>query len=81
MGDIIRKSVLCWLFVGALAVAVLPATGCGGGPAQGPAQQPPAEQAPEAAVWTCPMHPEVREAKPGPCRICGMDLVPVEKQK
>jgi hypothetical protein len=27
--------------------------------------------------WTCPMHPDVLEAKKGACSICGMDLVPV----
>ena len=26
-------------------------------------------------IWTCPMHPEVREPAPGQCPICGMDLV------
>ena len=26
-------------------------------------------------VYTCPMHPEVREDKPGICPKCGMELV------
>jgi hypothetical protein len=30
----------------------------------------------EAAVYTCPMHPEVRSPTPGHCPRCGMDLVP-----
>jgi Cu(I)/Ag(I) efflux system membrane fusion protein len=25
--------------------------------------------------YTCTMHPQVHEAKPGKCPICGMDLV------
>ena len=29
-----------------------------------------------AAVYTCPMHPEVRQAEPGNCPICGMALEP-----
>jgi Cu(I)/Ag(I) efflux system membrane fusion protein len=29
--------------------------------------------------YTCTMHPSVREATPGACPICGMDLVPVKK--
>lgn len=29
------------------------------------------------AHYTCSMHPSVREAEPGECPICGMDLVPV----
>ena len=30
-----------------------------------------------AAEYTCPMHPEVRQAKPGSCPKCGMALEPV----
>jgi heavy metal translocating P-type ATPase len=26
------------------------------------------------AIWTCPMHPEIRQDHPGPCPICGMAL-------
>jgi Cu+-exporting ATPase len=40
----------------------------------------PAEAAPSAPVgtiYTCPMHPEVRQIGPGACRICGMALEPV----
>ncbi|RPI46261.1 MAG: ATPase, partial [Bacteroidetes bacterium] len=28
------------------------------------------------AMYTCPMHPEIRQPGPGNCPICGMDLVP-----
>ena len=30
-----------------------------------------------AVSWTCPMHPDVLEAKEGACGICGMDLEPI----
>lgn len=30
-----------------------------------------------SAVWTCPMHPEIRRPGPGSCPICGMALEPV----
>ncbi len=33
-------------------------------------------QAPGAAVYVCPMHPEVRRDAPGHCPICGMALEP-----
>ena len=36
----------------------------------------PAAQLPDMS-WTCPMHPDVLEAKKGGCGICGMDLEPV----
>jgi Cu+-exporting ATPase len=34
--------------------------------------------APAGAVWTCPMHPEIRRDGPGSCPICGMALEPLE---
>jgi Cu+-exporting ATPase len=38
--------------------------------------RPPAPAAPGGAIYTCPMHPEVRQAGPGSCPICGMALEP-----
>jgi Cu+-exporting ATPase len=31
---------------------------------------------PEGAIYTCPMHPQIRQAGPGNCPICGMALEP-----
>jgi len=47
------------------------------GQAPGPAggEQPPPEKA-KVEVWTCSMHPQIRQPKPGRCPICGMDLIP-----
>jgi Cu+-exporting ATPase len=36
-----------------------------------------AEPVPEGAIYTCPMHPEIRQVGPGSCPICGMALEPV----
>lgn len=30
-------------------------------------------------VYTCPMHPEIKQNTPGQCPICGMNLEPVGK--
>lgn len=30
-------------------------------------------------TYTCPMHPQIVQEKPGTCPICGMDLVPFDK--
>ncbi len=40
--------------------------------------KPAVEPAPMAkgTIYTCPMHPEVRQAAPGSCPICGMALEP-----
>ncbi|HYM18548.1 MAG TPA: heavy metal translocating P-type ATPase [Micropepsaceae bacterium] len=37
----------------------------------------PAAQAPAGTTYTCPMHPQIRQAGPGFCPICGMALEPV----
>ncbi len=29
------------------------------------------------SLWTCSMHPQIRQPNPGSCPICGMDLIPV----
>ncbi len=39
------------------------------------------KNADNVAYWTCPMHPEIHAEGPGQCPICGMDLVPVNKNK
>lgn len=31
-------------------------------------------------VWTCSMHPQIRQPEPGDCPICGMDLIPLESE-
>ena len=33
-------------------------------------------QVPVGAIYTCPMHPQIRRAGPGSCPICGMALEP-----
>ena len=48
-------------------------TGCGGDSNKG--SQTAAEQ-----LYTCGMHPQVIQNKPGNCPICGMKLTPVRKQ-
>lgn len=32
----------------------------------------------EEQIWTCSMHPQIRQNEPGLCPICGMELIPLE---
>ena len=32
----------------------------------------------EETLWTCSMHPQIRETEPGNCPICGMELIPLK---
>lgn len=34
-------------------------------------------RADQPTVWTCAMHPQIKQDKPGKCPICGMDLTPM----
>jgi Heavy metal binding domain len=55
-----------------------PMSGKPAGPAPMESAAPNAK--PESAtVYTCPMHPEVRQPNPGKCPKCGMELVPATK--
>lgn len=38
-----------------------------------------AEPTSTSTVWTCSMHPQVRQPEPGLCPLCGMDLIALEK--
>ncbi len=31
----------------------------------------------DATIWTCSMHPQIKQDKPGLCPICAMDLIPL----
>jgi membrane fusion protein, copper/silver efflux system len=31
-------------------------------------------------IWTCSMHPQIRQNEPGKCPLCGMDLIPLTGQ-
>ncbi|MCB0536329.1 MAG: efflux RND transporter periplasmic adaptor subunit [Bacteroidetes bacterium] len=33
----------------------------------------------EIEIWTCSMHPQIRQNEPGDCPICGMDLIPASQ--
>ncbi|WP_283809699.1 heavy metal translocating P-type ATPase [Afipia massiliensis] len=41
-----------------------------------PKSSAPEEKLPEGTIYTCPMHPEVRQVGSGSCPICGMALEP-----
>ncbi len=33
----------------------------------------------KSTIWTCSMHPQIQQSEPGNCPICGMSLIPLEK--
>jgi P-type Cu+ transporter len=45
-------------------------------PAQYLDKTTPKAAAPEGTIYTCPMHPQIRQVGPGSCPICGMALEP-----
>jgi membrane fusion protein, copper/silver efflux system len=74
-----KKKYILVLGVG-LVVGLWMATGCG--PRQAPkdaVETSDIQPAALAEIWTCSMHPQIREPKPGQCPICGMNLIPLAK--
>jgi Cu+-exporting ATPase len=41
-----------------------------------PSREASAQATAEGAIYTCPMHPQIRQVGPGSCPICGMALEP-----
>ncbi|HLD34390.1 MAG TPA: heavy metal-binding domain-containing protein, partial [Patescibacteria group bacterium] len=35
----------------------------------------------QTKTYTCPMHPEIKQDKPGMCPECGMNLIPLKDKK
>lgn len=42
---------------------------------QGTSEMDTHTSSPPQTYYTCPMHPQIKEAKPGNCPICGMTLI------
>ncbi len=75
--DIIMKK---WI-VYAITALVLVALGIGIGkflPGRTEIKTSPVKTVAENQMWTCSMHPQVRQPKPGKCPICSMTLIPVK---
>ena len=41
-----------------------------------PSQPHAGHQRGEDKKWTCSMHPQIQQPRPGKCPLCGMDLIP-----
>jgi len=67
-----RWTALVVLLVAVCGGAALLLAGCG--------KDDSAPQAHNEQLYTCGMHPQVIEPKPGNCPICGMKLTPIRKQ-
>ena len=52
------------------------AAGAAHGHAHGASPAPSPTPGPPSAIYTCPMHPQIRQDHPGACPICGMALEP-----
>jgi predicted RNA-binding Zn-ribbon protein involved in translation (DUF1610 family) len=76
MRKTLRKTITA--FVAVTGMAGLALAGCSGSsqsdtPAQSTNQT--TQKSEQAVRYTCPMHPEVLQDKPGDCPKCGMKLV------
>ena len=71
-----------WLIViGALVIGILLGYFFAGSGEAVSEREEAVEEADESTTWTCSMHPQVRQAEPGQCPICGMDLIPVSEDE
>jgi len=54
-------------------------TGGGGTPTGGAGAETEHSSHEAGTTWTCSMHPQIQQPKPGKCPICGMNLIPLKK--
>lgn len=75
-----RWPVIIAVFVGILIGLLISG---GSAPSSGPAvvDHSTHEHETRSEIWTCSMHPQIRQPKPGKCPICGMDLIPVSTEE
>lgn len=66
--EFIKKMALAVITPSVLLAACSDKSAGGGGATKG-----------EEQTYTCPMHPQIVQKKPGTCPICGMDLVPFDR--
>ncbi|PRQ08155.1 efflux RND transporter periplasmic adaptor subunit [Enhygromyxa salina] len=71
------SSWLPWLLVPIVAVLMFGLGRCVPELAAPPAEDDGHAHETSDEVWTCAMHPQVRQPDPGACPICGMDLIPL----
>jgi len=43
-------------------------------------EKAPKTEAAKHEIWTCSMHPQIRQDHPGTCPICGMNLIPLKSE-
>lgn len=72
-----KKGKLIIIIIVALAVGFFIRGGCQSKPKQ---ETAPAAQT-ASQIWTCSMHPQIQQPKPGKCPLCFMDLIPVEHEQ
>ncbi len=70
-----KLALIVVLFAAAFLLGYLLRGGTGRAPGLKRGAQPAPEEA-KVEVWTCSMHPQIRQPNPGKCPICGMDLIP-----
>jgi Cu(I)/Ag(I) efflux system membrane fusion protein len=75
MKNINKKSVL--VILGTLLIGLLAGKLFFGGESKDKHNHDKNELAQEKTVWTCSMHPQIRQPEAGDCPICGMDLIPL----
>ena len=66
------------IYIGLVAVGLLLGWLLFGGSSNNEAEHIHNEVTEVKQMWTCSMHPQIMQAEPGDCPICGMDLIPAE---
>lgn len=73
---ILNRSILLTIAATLLVGIIIGGLAFSGGSNENMASAKQHDHSQESGEWTCSMHPQVRQAEPGSCPFCGMDLIP-----
>ena len=68
-----------YIALGTLVIGLLLGWAMFGGASQKEANEEKHEHS-KNTIWTCSMHPQIRQNEPGQCPLCGMDLIPLSDE-
>ena len=68
-----------YIALGTLVIGLLVGWAMFGGASQKEANEEKHEHS-KNTIWTCSMHPQIRQNEPGQCPLCGMDLIPLSDE-
>ncbi|MFQ5671197.1 MAG: efflux RND transporter periplasmic adaptor subunit [Acidobacteriota bacterium] len=78
--SVMGSALTAFLLLNPLELPFLPAHAASAGPSEAQVKEE-GDRGADGQLYQCPMHPDVIETRPGECPKCGMELVPMNRDR